>query len=833
MKRIWILTHKSSGKLLLATQSAAVVATSPLPAVAQQFDSGNTGQFGFLLAIGAFAAGIALGGAVVCWWMRNRDALKSAVASVPRPRQLVSRNGKVIYSNPAFYEVFGGAEEAIPDLLAKESGGDEGTLQQLSRLKTQAEHGQSGQAEIRVVPRVAPDGREEGEEQQEEWRHVAAYPILGRPGFVFWVVDDITPRRQMEQVIREEQERFVDLLEHAPIGFYSVNAEGRFLFMNGTLQEWLNLTQDDVEKDRVRLHDVLAPPPDAPAYHPFADPDASYGDVVLNDGDGGSFRASITQDLVTGDSEDDLRTRSVVRDLSREQAMAAALERSEARFGRLFQEAPVGVTLIDSEGKITECNAAFCKLVGKDETDLQDQPLLELIVEDKRANAQAAFERRERRVTESGARAPIGIGLGPNGETICSMYVTRMDDPEGGEGGYIAQFIDTTEQKNLEVQFTQSQKMQAVGQLAGGIAHDFNNLLTAMIGFSDLLLLRHRPGDQSFADIMQIKQNANRAANLVRQLLAFSRQQTLQPKPLNVTDILAELSHLLRRLIGENIELSMRHGRDLGVVKADQGQLEQVIINLVVNARDAMPEGGELSIVTENVTVEKQRKVRGEEMPVGDYVLVEVSDKGCGISRENLDRIFDPFFSTKEVGAGTGLGLSTVYGIVKQSGGYVFVDSTEGTGTTFSIYLPQIAETEVQAAEAAERTQESRDLTGMGTLMLVEDEDGVRTFSARALRNKGYNVLEANSGDTALDMFKDGAKDVDLLITDVVMPRVDGPTLVKEIRGSHPDLKVIFISGYTEDAFRKRVGEEPEIHFLQKPFSLKQLAGKVKEVLEA
>jgi len=833
MKRNRTLFHRTPRKLLLAAQSAAVVAIGPFPALADQLEGGVAVSSGFFWTLGGFAAGLLLGGAAVHWWVRHRDALKGAVASIPRPRQLVSRGGKVIYSNPAFYEFFGGSEEAIPALLAKESGGDEETLEQLNRLRTQAEHGQSGHAEIKVIPRKVSDGNGGEQSPQEEWRHVAAYPILGRPGFVFWVVDDITPRRQMEQVIREEQARFVDLLEHAPIGFYSVDAEGRFLFMNGTLQEWLNLTQDDLDKDRIRLHDVLSPPPAAPAYHPFADPDASYGDVVLKDGDGGNFRASITQDLVTGETDGDLRTRSVVRDLSREQAMAAALELSEARFGRLFQEAPVGVTLIDSKGRITECNAAFCSLVGKDETDLQDQPLLELIVENKRADVQAAFEKRERRVTESGARAPIGIGMGPHGETICSMYVTRMDDPEGGEGGYIAQFIDTTEQKNLEVQFAQSQKMQAVGQLAGGIAHDFNNLLTAMIGFSDLLLLRHRPGDQSFADIMQIKQNANRAANLVRQLLAFSRQQTLQPRPLNVTDILTELSHLLRRLIGENIELTMRHGRDLGVVKADQGQLEQVIINLVVNARDAMLEGGELIIVTENVTVEKQRKVRGEEMPVGDYVKVEVSDKGCGISKENLDRIFDPFFSTKEVGAGTGLGLSTVYGIVKQSGGYVFVDSTEGKGTKFSIYLPQVAETEVKAAEAAERRQESRDLTGIGTLMLVEDEDGVRTFSARALRNKGYNVLEANSGDTALDMFRDGTKDVDLLITDVVMPRVDGPTLVKEIRGTHPDLKVIFISGYTEDAFRKRVGEEPEIHFLQKPFSLKQLAGKVKEVLEA
>jgi two-component system cell cycle sensor histidine kinase/response regulator CckA len=377
--------------------------------------------------------------------------------------------------------------------------------------------------------------------------------------------------------------------------------------------------------------------------------------------------------------------------------------------------------------------------------------------------------------------------------------------------------------------------MQAVGQLAGGVAHDFNNLLTAMIGFCDLLLLRFRPGDSSFADIMQIKQNANRAANLVRQLLAFSRQQTLQPRVLNITDVLAELSHLLRRLIGENIELKVVHGRELGLVKVDQGQLEQVIINLAVNARDAMPGGGILTIRTANVTQTYAARRGHEVMPPGDYVQVEVGDTGIGIPQENLVRIFEPFFSTKEVGSGTGLGLSTVYGIVKQTGGFVFVDSEPGKGATFSIFLPrhqQAAET--QAPKAGEAAPEpARDLTGAGTVLLVEDEDPVRLFSARALRNKGYKVLEAKSGEQALEMIQEGKEAIDLVITDVVMPRMDGPGLIKHLREIHPDMKVIFISGYTEDAFRKRLDHDADIHFLPKPFTLKQLAGKVKEVMSA
>ena len=315
-------------------------------------------------------------------------------------------------------------------------------------------------------------------------------------------------------------------------------------------------------------------------------------------------------------------------------------------------------------------------------------------------------------------------------------------------------FIDVTEQKNLEAQFAQSQKMQAVGQLAGGVAHDFNNLLTAMIGFCDLLLMRFKPGDPSFADIMQIKQNANRAANLVRQLLAFSRQQTLQPRILDITDVLVELSHLLRRLIGENIELKVVHGRDLGLAKVDQGQLEQVIINLAVNARDAMPGGGTLTIRTANHTQTGSVRRGAETLPAGDYVVIEVVDTGIGIPKENLERIFEPFFSTKEIGSGTGLGLSTVYGIVKQTGGFIFVDSETGKGATFQIYLPRYQQSDIAAAARADPAEAPavQDTTGTGTVMLVEDEDPVRIFGARALRNKGYTVIEARSGEAALEL---------------------------------------------------------------------------------
>ncbi len=747
-----------------------------------------------------------------------------AFAAVPRPRQIVDPEGKCLFANPAFEDFFGGDLRSVPELILDESKGDDEIRRKLATLQLNARNGVSGHVEIELPGVGASDN-------DLQWRHVAAYPLPNRPGYVFWFVDDITMRRQMEKVINDQQQRFVDLLENAPIGFFSVDADGCFLFANQTLTDWLGYSSSELESGQIKLHDIVtdASLEDIPAYHPFEDTDSRSGEVFLKTA-GGEKRilAVISQHIAEGGAGKGFRTRSVVRNLTLEREMATALEQSEKRFRKFFNEAPVGIVLLNERGVITECNRAFQELVSEND-DVKGKPLLSLIGDEDRENVREALVS-----ATTYERKAMEVHLAGNSEIVCNMNVTHVDENSGLPSGYILNFTDTTEQRSLEAQFAQSQKMQAVGQLAGGIAHDFNNLLTAMIGFSDLLLLRHRPGDQSFADIMQIKQNANRAANLVRQLLAFSRQQTLQPRRLNVTDIIAELAHLLRRLIGETIELRITHGRDLGDVKADQGQLEQVIINLAVNARDAMDQGGVLEIITSNVMVDTPYKVKGEEIPPGDYVLVKVQDSGHGIPSEILDRIFDPFFSTKEVGAGTGLGLSTVYGIVKQSGGFVFVDSTADEGTVFSLLLPHFRE-EIGEIEAVvvDVPPQAQDLTGRGNILLVEDEDAVRSFSARALENKGYNVLEANSGEAALEILQNDNVTVDLVITDVVMPRMDGPTLVKKLYETHTDVKVIFISGYTEDSFRKSLDVNSAIEFLPKPFSLKQLASKVKEVLAA
>ncbi len=510
------------------------------------------------------------------------------------------------------------------------------------------------------------------------------------------------------------------------------------------------------------------------------------------------------------------------------------------RFTLLFANAPVGMAILRTDGALQEFNASFEAMAveGAKDTGVETagrvqigQMFADLVVEEDR---EAVSQRLAEVATRGAGNSPLELCLS-GGRTV-QLYASALDAGEGAQGdsAVIVYLIDMTEHKLLEAQFTQSQKLQAVGQLAGGVAHDFNNLLTAIIGFCDLLLTRHQVGDSSFDDIDQIRQNANRAANLVRQLLAFSRQQTLTAKVLTPTDVLTDLSMLLRRLLGETIELDLVHGRDLGLIKVDQSQLDTALINLAVNARHAMAGSGALSIRTSNFTQTKARDAGHELIEPGRYVLIEVADTGCGIAEENLQKIFEPFFTTKGVGEGTGLGLSTVYGIIKQMGGYVFLDSEIGKGTTFRIYLPVYIET--QEDRKAKETQDkpaapSRDLTGMGTILLVEDEEAVRAFAKRALSSRGYTVLEAPHGAAALEMFEDHDGPINLLVSDVVMPEMDGPTLAKHVRELCPDTKMIFISGYAEDVFRNSMERPDDVAFLPKPFSLKQLVAKVKDVL--
>lgn len=426
-----------------------------------------------------------------------------------------------------------------------------------------------------------------------------------------------------------------------------------------------------------------------------------------------------------------------------------------------------------------------------------------------------------------------------NSNIIVLLFVTPT------KKGYLCQFVDITKYKNMELRFTHSQKMQAIGQLAGGVAHDFNNLLTAMIGFCDLLLMRHPAGDPSFADIMQIKQNASRAATLVKQLLAISRRQVLNPKKIDVTETITDLSDLMRRLIGEKIHFKISHSNNLNYIKVDQSQFEQVIINLVVNARDAIlssnkDSDGKLFVKTENINIGANSKINKklinpydeDNIVPGEYVKIDVQDNGTGIQQKILNQIFEPYFSTKELGAGTGLGLSTVYGIIKQTGGYLLINTELGKGTEFSILFPACFddEAEANATDLYDKNMDL-DLTGEETILLIEDEVPVRMFSAHALENKGYKVLQADSAEDATEIINKNTNKLDLIITDIMMPGTEGPELIKQVKDKISNVKIIFISGYTTEKLSIPGIPSNKIEFLAKPFTLKDLVIKVRSVL--
>jgi two-component system cell cycle sensor histidine kinase/response regulator CckA len=415
----------------------------------------------------------------------------------------------------------------------------------------------------------------------------------------------------------------------------------------------------------------------------------------------------------------------------------------------------------------------------------------------------------------------------------CFLQITLSRITDGTGPSLLAVLHDATELKTLEQQFVQSQKMQAIGELAGGVAHDFNNLLTAITGHCDLLMLRHDQGDPDYADLVQINQNANRAASLVGQLLAFSRKQTLEPEIIDLRDTMGELTHLLNRLVGERITLTLSHDPALVPIRADRRQLDQVLMNLVVNARDAMPEGGEIRVETRVVTLSDPLLRDRAQVPPGRYVTLRVRDQGHGIPPDKVDRIFEPFFTTKRTGEGTGLGLSMAYGIVKQTGGYIFVDSVVGAGTTFTIYCPayDTVSDDRDTARLAPDVPVARGSpdgdTTSAVVLLVEDEAPVRAFASRALRLRGYTVIEAQNAEEALERLQDADLTVDLFVTDVVMPGMDGPSWVRQALQTRPETKVVFVSGYAEDAMEDGKIGIPNSVFLPKPFSLTDLTDTV------
>ncbi|MCC0029208.1 MAG: response regulator [Brucellaceae bacterium] len=756
---------------------------------------------------------------------------------------ITDQKSRIVYANRAYAELTGakGAADikSVESLLSREDEAAHILYMMSNRLRD----GLQASEEFRLAH---PLGTADAEPR---WYRVTAraleVPGHSEPHFI-WKLADISGERAEQERFFQDLQQAIDHLDHAPAGFFAADSDWRITYLNATLADWLGVDLASFSAGGLSVPQIVAGDGMALLKAIRAEPGETRTatvDLDLEKNNGEILPVRFLHS-VTANRNGLLGTaRTIVLNRARGEESASDLQAAEMRFNRFFNSAPMAIAGVSRDGRIVRTNARFLSMfsgiIDRDAVDRRIR-LDRVIHERDRDRLTRAIEAAAEKRAEI---EPVDSAFAEAEERHIRFYVSATTDSAEADEvdeAAIIYAVEITEQKALEAQMAQSQKMQAVGQLAGGIAHDFNNVLTAIIMASDLLLSNHRPSDPSFPDIMNIKQNANRAASLVRQLLAFSRRQTLRPQVLELTDVMADLRMLLARLAGNEVKLTMEHGRDLWPVKADIGQLEQVVVNLTVNARDAMPDGGSIAVRTSNVKAEDCASFGYREMDAADYVLIEVEDDGSGIPPDVKEKIFEPFFTTKEVGKGTGLGLSMVYGIIKQTGGFIFCDSEVGKGTTFRIFLPRhireaVPETaETSAAEQpAKSAGQDRDLSGTATVLLVEDEDAVRMGGVRALTSRGYTVKEAASGAEALDIFNESGGAIDIIVSDVVMPEMDGPTLLGEVRKIQPDIKFIFVSGYAEDAFAKNLPEDATFGFLPKPFSLKQLAATVKEVLES
>ncbi len=755
---------------------------------------------------------------------------------------VTDQRGRVIYANAAYRSLVGAGEGSDVSSIAQVFIGDPEMSEVVYRLRKAADDGRRLQEEVRIAGVQGHAAR---------WMRLRVQPLgetERNSSLTMWTIADVTRDHERQENIFPKLQHAIDYLDRAPAGFFSVDANGAIEYLNATLASWLDHDLAEVGSGGLKLADITSGDGAALLTTLTAAPGEVKTEVIDLDfktHGGRSLPVRLYHNVAFG--ADGLPGASRTLVLNRGRSESADPQRAaEVRFMRFFQSTPMAIATVDKAGKVARTNVLFARMfqgLVKDGGD--DHSIFSVISARDRFDLEMAIKSA---VDGQSDITPVDAALAGKTERFGRFYVSAVDEEERDGEAAIVYVLETTEQRSLHHQFTQAQKMDMVGRFAGGIAHDFNNVLSAIMMATDFLISAHKPTDPSFQDIMQIKQNANRAAGLVRQLLAFSRRQTLRPQVLDLGEVLSELGMLLKRLLGERVVTEVIHGRDLWQVKADISQLEQVIVNLAVNAHDAMPVGGKFTVHTANVTAAESVNFNYKGMPAADYVLIEAADSGTGIPPEIMDQIFEPFFTTKEVGKGTGLGLSTVYGIVKQTGGFIYPDSQVGRGTTFRIFLPRYVPSAEEIAAAAPQVESpgiaqsigaiddavpsaTADLTGHGTILLVEDEEGLRMLNARGLKSRGYIVMEAGNGVEAIEVFNREGGKVDLVVSDVVMPEMDGPTLLKELRKLNAELKIIFVSGYAEEAFEKSLPEGEKFSFLPKPFTLKQLVAAVKETL--
>ncbi len=778
-----------------------------------------------LAAVLAFVAGLAALGGIV-WALTRSSAVPAApeyalpdwsvtVAAIEQDNVAVAvtdRAGRLVCANRKYEEWFTAA--AAPPRLAL----DNMSLERLAKAGRSGWRDGSGQADLL-------------EDGQGRWK--AAVTRAGRgDDYLVWTLTALSLPDPVAELVPHLDGKLGRALAQSGFSLAVVDPDGKVRAASSgfaaratgdpavllTGKEFTSLLRQD-DADRITwARDGKRGAPLTMFFMPLADPDAA-GPVDYDQTPSLMLIADHGIGIGGGASE-----------------TSASVPHLEALLGQL----PLGLAMADRDGRLLFANAAFMRAAARENEPPPTYPT-DLVVQEDKGPISDAIRRFAQGPAASGDLAVRLKSAAEDPVTLSLAGVRGL-----GEAAVLLGLTDNTEETRLKRQVAQATKMQAVGQLAGGVAHDFNNVLTAILGTCDLMLLRHTPGDSDYDDIQQIRANSNRAASLTRQLLAFSRQQTLRPEVLQLPDVLSDVSHLLKRLIGEKIQLTVTHDRDLGPVRADPTQLEQVIVNLAVNARDAMlerygksgGEGGKLTLATRKVSAEQVGLMRGGIMPQVDYTALVVEDTGAGIAPDNLGKIFEPFFTTKDLGKGTGLGLSTVYGIVKQSGGFIFADSEVGKGTKFTVYLPvyQAAPSNAAQPEPVEgralpkpATQTQTQWSGGGRLLLVEDEDMVRAVAERALTRAGYTVTVASDGDEGLEIVQGGGE-FDLIVSDVVMPAMDGPTMIREVRKLRPDMPVLFMSGYAEEQLRDQIGIG-DVHFLPKPFSVQLISDKVGAVL--
>jgi two-component system cell cycle sensor histidine kinase/response regulator CckA len=824
----------------LVSTLAVVAAAGAVVSMALYGHANETVLLGFLAAFAVFGIfflfALAAGHVVVTDCIAPGEFAKAMVEGLDTAVLMTDREGNALYGNAALRATFGIDWTGGLGALENAFDGEPNAAAALFRLMRAAED-ENGRQEEFSLPAAFDDAT-------PRWVRVAvrSVAIPGRERdlerVVLWQLTDITAERRNAAAVQQLVDARLDTHDRAPVGLLMLDVDGIIGNVNTTFADWLGVPADVIAAAGLRLVDLVGPA-EAAALEGFihsADaPGASVpatGDFDLIRADGHALPVRFFATVISNSGARQLSIAAVARERAPELYRGSGL--SEERFSRFFQSAPFGIATLAADGAIVSWNETFARMVVTGNLPLP-ATAAEALCKSGDPELTASVEAGLAQVLAGhGDVAPVEITAGDQKEFTRRVYMSPLSRAQSAPEVAILFVIDATEQKQLEAKFAQSQKMEAVGQLAGGIAHDFNNVLTAIMGFSDLLLQTHRPGDAAYTHIRHIRSSADKAAGIVSKLLAFSRRQTQQMEVLQLGEVVTENSQILKTSLGEKIQLKIHTERDLWYVRADKTQFDQIVINLVVNARDAMPNGGTLTIRTRNVSERESQKLNYIGFTSGEYVLVEVSDTGVGIKPDDLTRIFEPFFTTKSVGQGTGLGLATVYGIVKQTGGYIFPESTPGVGTTFRVFLPRY---EVESDEEFITQKSSRkeavpaDLTGTGRVLLVEDEDAVRNFAVVALKRQGYEVLEASDGIEALEVMEANEGRIDIVVSDVVMPEMDGPTLLKKLREKNPDLKIIFVSGYPNEAFRQTIDENEQFAFLGKPFSLPQLAAKVKEEL--